>query len=403
MLAMTMLCLGLGLLALAISLPLTGLLIRLGHRWGQLDAPDAPETGGRKNHAVPTPSTGGIAIFIAIVTPILAIVGAMWLVEPDAWSQWAWLSPIAPHVQGLRSQTPLALGLAAALGVLHGLGLVDDRKHLGPMLKLGVQLIVALGLAIALDVRILHLLETQWGVIGLIASVTLSVLWMLVITNAMNFLDNMDGLSGGVAAIIAALFLAATLINGQWFIAALAALLLGALVGFLFFNFPPAKVFMGDGGSLVIGMSLAVLSIRTTYYDPQLGDVESSHLHAMLTPLILLAVPLYDFTSVTLIRIAQGRSPFVGDQSHFSHRLVRKGLSRRTAVLVIWLCTLATGLGGVMLASLAAWQAVIVGLQVLAILAVLAMLERTRPTAQGKAEAAASQPLATAEPPDHAP
>jgi UDP-GlcNAc:undecaprenyl-phosphate GlcNAc-1-phosphate transferase len=86
---------------------------------------------------------------------------------------------------------------------------------------------------------------------------------------------------------------------------------------------------------------------------------------------------LYDFTSVTLIRLSQGRSPFVGDQSHFSHRLVRKGLSKRNAVLVIWLCTLATGLSGVMLGSLTPWQAVIAGGQTLIILAVLAILERT--------------------------
>lgn len=380
---MIILCLMLGLISLAIALPLTGLLIRLGHRWGQLDA---PQEGSRKNHAVPTPSTGGIAIFLGIVLPVIACIGAVWLVDPESWSRWGWLAPLGQHAQGLRSMTPLALGLVAVLTTLHILGLVDDRKPLGPFYKLGVQLLAAAALAIFFDVRIMHLLEAQWGIAGLVASVILSVLWMLVITNAMNFLDNMDGLTGGVGAIIAALFLTATLINGQWFIAALAALLLGALIGFLFFNFPPAKVFMGDGGSLVVGMLLAVLSIRTTYYDPQLSadavtGVASSHIHAMLTPLILLAVPLYDFTSVTLIRIAQGRSPFVGDQSHFSHRLVRKGLSRRTAVLVIWLCTLATGVSGVMLASLNTWQAVLAGVQTLAILAVLAMLERTKPAA----------------------
>jgi UDP-GlcNAc:undecaprenyl-phosphate GlcNAc-1-phosphate transferase len=260
------------------------------------------------------------------------------------------------------------------LGLLHIMGLVDDRRHLGPFVKLAIQLVIAVVLAVVFNIRVLHLLEPYWGSFGFIASVVITILWMVVITNAINFLDNMDGLAGGVAAIIAALFLGATLINGQWFVAALSALLLGALIGFLVFNFPPAKVFMGDGGSLVVGMLLAIISIRTTYFDSTQGP---SHLHAILMPLILLAVPLYDFTSVTLIRLSQGRSPFVGDQSHFSHRLVRKGLSKRTAVLVIWLCTLATGLSGVMLGSLTPWQAVIAGGQTLIILAVLAILERT--------------------------
>lgn len=379
---MIWICLTLVFVAFALSLPLTWQLIHAGKRWGQMDAPDTPGSGGRKNHAVAIPSTGGIAIFIAIVAPLITMLAAVWLVPVDLWQKLGPLSAISNYIPGMRGQTPAAVGLIVALGVLHVMGLIDDRKRLGPFLKLGVQLAVAGALAIFLDVRALHLLESHFGVAGFIASVVITMLWMVVITNAMNFLDNMDGLTGGVAAIIAALFLASTLINGQWFIAALAALLLGALIGFLCFNFPPAKVFMGDGGSLVVGMLLAIISIRTTYLDtslPAAATQDYSHLHAMLTPVILLAVPLYDFTSVTLIRLSQGRSPFVGDHSHFSHRLVRKGLSRRTAVLVIWLCTLATGLSGVMLGSLNTWQASLVGLQTLAILAVLAMLERTKP------------------------
>ncbi len=374
---MIWICLSLLLIALFLSLPLTGYLTHAGRRWGQMDAPDIPGSGGRKNHAHATPNTGGIAIFVGVALPLAAMFGATWLIPQDSWRSLGPLAAVAEHIPGLRQQTPAGLGVLLALGVMHVLGLVDDRKRLGPFLKLGVQVGVACFLAVFCDVRVLHLLEEPWGVAGLMASVGISVLWMVVITNAMNFLDNMDGLTGGVAAIIASLFLGATLINGQWFIAAMAALMVGSLVGFLVYNFPPAKVFMGDGGSLVVGLLLAIISIRTTYLT---GDGQS-HWHALLMPLILLAVPLYDFTSVTLIRLAQGRSPFVGDQSHFSHRLVRKGLSRRTAVLVIWLCTLATGLSGVMLGSLTPWQALLAGGQTLAVLAVLAMLERTKPAA----------------------
>src|SRR6185369_6952458 len=102
------------------------------------------------------------------------------------------------------------------------------------------------------------------------------------------------------------------------------------------------------------------------------------HWYALLMPLVVLAVPLYDFTSVTLIRLSRGLSPFVGDRNHFSHRLVRMGLSERAAVLVIWLATLSTGLGGVMLARLEGWQAALVTAQAAAMLAVVAVLERSR-------------------------
>jgi UDP-GlcNAc:undecaprenyl-phosphate GlcNAc-1-phosphate transferase len=163
----------------------------------------------------------------------------------------------------------------------------------------------------------------------------------------------------------------ACLVNHQWFIAATLALLIGAVGGFLVFNFPPATIFMGDRGSLVIGFVLAVLTVRTTYLHPELGG----GWYGVFMPLVVLAIPLYDFTTVTVIRLRQGRSPFVGDQQHFSHRLVRRGLSTRGAVVVIWAATAVTGIGGVALGSLQAWQAVLVGAQTVLVLAVLALLE----------------------------
>ena len=270
--------------------------------------------------------------------------------------------------------------------VFHIMGLIDDRKRLGPFSKLFVQLGVAGVLAGFFNVRIFDFLEHH-GPLGFAASVIISVLWIVTITNAMNFLDNMDGLSSGIGIVCGVMYLAATLINGQWFVAALAALLVGALLGFLCFNFPPAKVFMGDGGSLVLGLTLAIISIRTTYLPPgssldgSTAPSPPGKWYALLMPVLVLAVPLYDLTSVTIIRLLQGKSPFVGDQQHFSHRLVKKGLSKRTAVIVIWLCALATGVGGVMLSQLEAWQAGLVALQAIAVITVLALLERTKPTA----------------------
>lgn len=378
---MILLCLALILIAFAISCPLTWVLIGLGNRMGQLDIPDAP--GGRKSHAAPIPNTGGVAIFLGVALPITIGLSLAWMTSETS-SLWSGsLAPAAAHLKGVREQTPMILAVLVGLLVFHVMGLIDDRKRLGPFSKLFVQLAVAGVLAGFFHVRILDFLE-HYGPLGFAASVLISVLWMVAITNSMNFLDNMDGLSSGIGIVCGVMYLAATLINGQWFVAGLAALLVGSLLGFLCFNFPPAKVFMGDGGSLVLGLTLSIISIRTTYLPPGAsleGGAAPGRWYALLMPLLVLAVPIYDLTSVTIIRLMQGKSPFVGDQQHFSHRLVKKGLSKRAAVIVIWLCSLATGLGGVMLSQLEAWQAALVAVQCAAVILVLALLERTKPAA----------------------
>ena len=368
-------CLGLVIVGLVVSLPLTWWLIRFGRRWGHFDRPGAE---AHKGHEVAVPSLGGVAVFAAMAVPIIAALACIWLFDPGSWS--GWLSPVAVHIDGLRRHSPLALAVLVALAVLHAMGLIDDRVGLSARWKLAVQLLVALVLAGLFEIRIFRILEIA-GPGGFAASTVLSVLWIVAITNAMNMLDNMDGLAGGVGAIIAGFYLVSTLIGGQWFVAALSAMLLGALVGFLVFNFPPARIFMGDGGSMVVGLTLAVISVRTTYYGSWRPETDSGPdaggpWHSVLMPLVIMAVPLYDLSSVCLIRLRAGRSPFLGDQSHLSHRLVRRGMSRRAAVGVIWLATGATGLGGIMFNALDSWQAVLVALQTLAVLAMLAMLEK---------------------------
>lgn len=344
--------------AFAAGVPLTMLFRSLGRRWGQMDAP-----GGRKIHAAPTPATGGMAIYWAMVGPMVAgWLAVRWLGESFWQSK---LPRLVEHLPGISRQTPMLAAFLVGLSLLHFTGVIDDRRNLGPRLKLAIQIAAAAVLAIFFDVRLLELM-------GPVLSVIVTALWFAAVINAFNFMDNMDGLSAGAAAICAAVFLAAALLHGQIFVAALLALLLGALLAFLLFNFPPASIFMGDGGSLIVGYTLAFCSVRLTYYEPT-GE---PHWWAVFTPLIVLAIPLYDLASVTLIRLAQGRNPFVGDTQHFSHRLVRKGLSRRTAVIVIWCCTLATSLGGVMIGRLAGWQAAVVVGQTLAVVATLALLER---------------------------
>ncbi len=356
---MTWICLSLIALAFVLACPGTWMMRAVGRKLGQVDQP-----GTRKIHAQAVPATGGVAMVATLMLPMATGLAAAWMISDTTWTQWH--PGLAEHLPGLRSRTGDAVILLICMLGLHIVGLIDDRKNLGPMIKLGAQCLAAAAPIFFLDVRLLEL----WGAP---ISIAVTFFWFLTITNAFNFLDNMDGLSAGVGAIASAIFLTAALITGQWFVAALLALLLGALLGFLVFNLNPASIFMGDGGSLVLGYLMAFCSIRVTYYDPTLG----SGWWAVLTPLVVLAVPLYDITSVTCIRLAQGKSPFVGDTQHFSHRLVRRGLTRRAAVAVVWACTLATGLGGVMLPRLAGWQAALIATQTFAVILVLVLLERT--------------------------
>ena len=367
---MELAALTLGLVSFAVSFAVSAAMKRVAPRLGFVDKP-----GHRKIHKAPTPLGGGVAIFLAFVLPLLGVVAAVWVVDPAVprlgLSPQAW----AAYVGGARQQTPMALALVAGAAVLHAMGLVDDRRALGPYLKLFVQLAVTIAVVLPFKpLWSLTALDDRLAAHGVLA-VTVSVLWVTAITNAFNFLDNMDGLSAGTAAVCTTSFLITALSIRQWFVAAALALLLGALVGFLCFNFPPASIFMGDSGSLVVGFLLGVLTIRTTYLPP--GADFGAGWYAVFAPVIVLAVPLYDLTVVSAIRLRNGKSPFVGDTNHFSHRLVRRGMSRRTAVLCIWLLTAATSVAAIVLPYAATpLAAVLLFAQTFLILGVVALLEQ---------------------------
>ena len=260
----------------------------------------------------------------------------------------------------------------AALAI-HLLGLWDDKKALGPMFKLIVQLLIITALVFGANLRILTFLDQAMPG-GKVVSYIVTILWIAAVTNAFNFLDNMDGLSAGVASVCTAAFLAASLSIGQLFVPAGLALLLGATLGFLWHNFPPAKIFMGDGGSLLIGLVLGVLTVRTTYLTP--GMRWESHWYAVFAPVVVLALPLYDLVVVSIIRLMRGKSPFVGDTNHFSHRLVARGMSRRTAVLCLYLVSAATSIAAIILPHVSEGFAVLIFVQTMLILGVVALLEQ---------------------------
>ncbi len=358
-----------------LAAPLAALLIRLGHRAGALDSAGSP---GHSKTLRGVPNIGGVAIMAGFCLPLLVGLAALsWAC--DAVVQV--VPQIGDHLARLQATLPTAWAVLVALLLVHGLGLLDDRRAIGALPKAAIQLAIALVLAAAFDVRALTLLDAWPG--GWMASVVISALWMVLVCNAVNYLDNMDGLAGGVSAIAALLLMAATIANHQWFVSAECAVLAGAIGGFLLFNFPwrgsgrGARIFMGDGGSLLIGMALGILTIRITYADP--ADPAYSlggQWYGALAPLLVLAVPLFDLVTVSLMRIREGKSPFVGDQRHISHRLVGLGLTPRGAVLALCALGAITGVGGILLGSLAPWQAGLVAVQGVAALSVVWLIER---------------------------
>jgi len=343
---------------------------RFGPGLGLVDRP-----GHRKVHAEPTPTSGGLAIWLGIVVPLAAgnAVLAMLLAARGAAGAWGidWPAFIAPHLSGLAEQSGKLWLVLAGGTVLLVLGLFDDRRGLDWRLRLGVQTLLALAMVLVEPrLRMTLFLEAPW------LTTALSVVWIVGLVNAFNMLDNMDGLSAGVASIAAAILAAVMLLvpnpaqhPPQLFVGGFLLVLLGSLLGFLWHNRPTARLFMGDAGSYLIGYVLAIATLTATFAG------QDAPKHAILAPLCALAIPLYDATSVIVIRLRQGRSPFVGDKSHFSHRLVELGMTKTQAVLTIYLATATCGLGAFLLHEVDTAGACVVLLLVACTLVLVAILE----------------------------
>ena len=307
---------------------------------------------------------GGVAIFWTIALFILIGAGIVKFVIVPGHLDFIDAS-IAQHTTGFMQKINDLLIVLAAVLVLHLMGLWDDKKHLGPFVKLAVQFAAAFIAGWFADIRVEMFIDDK------LITTLLSVFWIVLMINAFNFLDNMDGTSAGIALIATCVLMAAAIRSGQVFVGAMGMVFAGALLGFLVFNFPPAKIFMGDCGSMVVGFFVALLTLRTTYYNAEAGTA----LYSVFMPAIVMAVPLYDFISVTFLRLKQGKSPFVGDTQHFSHRLKRRGLSDRQVALTLYLATLCTGLGAVLLQQADRLGAILIASQTVMVLVFIAILE----------------------------
>lgn len=340
---------------------LTALSKRLAPRLGLVAHPQAD-----RYHRTVIPLGGGIGIYATLVLFLLAAVGFIRFVAvPGHVASLAERVNVNP-ADFLKRCDELAIVLVCAT-VLFAVGLWDDRKPLGPFVKLAAQCGAAFAAAAFADIRVEFFIQNK-----LITS-ALSAFWIVLIINAFNFLDNMDGASAGIAAIASAILLVAAAFNGQVFVGGLAIVFVGTLVGFLVFNFPPASIFMGDAGSLVVGFFVALLTLRTTYYQQD----ASGPWYPVLMPLVVMAVPLYDFISVISLRLRQGKSPFVGDTQHFSHRLKRHGFTDTQTVLMLYLATLCCGLGATFLYQVNFTGAILIVVQTFLILAIIAIFEST--------------------------
>ncbi|MEK7270525.1 MAG: MraY family glycosyltransferase [Planctomycetota bacterium] len=354
-------------LALAFSTALTGLARRLSLAVGFTDDP-----GHRKIHAQPMPLGGGAAIFLSVWIPVLACAAVAlygfpaWLAPPGSMLARFHADWIAIHVPGFASRMPEMWLLLGASAAILAIGLVDDRFHLTARAKFVCVLAVAAALASSAEGFRSSLFLPE------IPARILTILWIVGITNAMNLLDNMDGLSAGVAAIAAGFFLSVALQREQWFLAIFLGILLLSALGFLAWNFPPARIFMGDAGSLFLGFCLAVASIRLTYV-PE-GDTHA--LFPVVVPMLILAVPIYDTASVLWIRFRKGTPLFRGDMNHFSHRLLALGLSPREALLVIYLLAFFVGLSALTIYRSTPAESAVLLLQGFGVLAIIALLER---------------------------
>lgn len=277
--------------ALLFAIGATPLARRAALALGIIDHPSA-----RKVHLAPIPLLGGVAIYGAFAAA-LALFGSQFYVGQ-------------------------VVGIFLGATWVSFLGIWDDWRGVRPLLKLAGQAVgVLILMATGVQVEFLH---------DPVLNAAVTVVWVMGITNALNLLDNMDGLSGGVAAIAAAWFALFSIVNGQVLVASMSLALLGASLGFLIYNFNPASIFMGDGGSLFLGFLLAAVGIKLRF----LGHSDEI---TWMIPILVLGVPIFDTTLVVISRLRRGVNPLTTPgRDHLSHRLVGLGLTARRAVLAIY-------------------------------------------------------------------
>lgn len=326
----------------AFSFATTPLARRLAFKIGA-GAVDIPKDA-RRMHKKPTPRIGGIAIVFGFTVATLCFA------EPSR-------------------QLAGTLSGAAIIVVM---GFIDDCKDLNAKLKFVIQIIAALVVIFVGDIKIdvftnpNVLSDNPYWILPQWLSIGLTVIWIVFITNAVNFIDGLDGLAAGVSAIMSVSLVFISIRVDEYPIALLGIALMGSCFGFLPFNFNPAKIFMGDTGSTFLGFMLATLSIQ--------GVFKSYAVISFAVPLLILGLPLFDAAFAMLRRILQGKSPMVADRGHLHHRLVDMGFSQKQTVFILYAISGVLGITAVLLAESGVLRALLLVVCVLILLLIGSML-----------------------------
>jgi UDP-GlcNAc:undecaprenyl-phosphate GlcNAc-1-phosphate transferase len=294
-------------------------------RTNLLDDPrDGKNYDAPKIHSGAMPLAGGFAVLTGILLPL--IIGASFVKFGIVKISFTNLIAHGLERRGLEL-TAIVFGAIAVTF----LGWFDDKYELKPLPKFAGQFLIALLVAFACKRITLFVPSVAF-------SYVITILWLLTVINAFNFMDNMNGLCAGSGAIGAFIFALIAATNGEYLVAITGFLMCGALFGFLPWNFPNARAFLGDSGSHLVGYLLAVMAILPHFYTKQ-----NPHPLAVLSPLLVLAIPLIDLAQVVIVRTLNRKPFWIGDTNHLSHWLTRQGLSRAHAVLLIWLMAVMIG------------------------------------------------------------
>jgi UDP-GlcNAc:undecaprenyl-phosphate GlcNAc-1-phosphate transferase len=323
--------------ALTLAIGTTPLARYIALNTGTVDVPS-----DRKLHQKSVPLLGGAAIYFAAIVALLIFEGQFYISQ--------------------------LIGILIGGTLVSFLGVWDDRRGLRPLLKLVGQVVAAVVL-LATGVSIEFLREPYLNYLA-------TVIWVVAITNAMNLLDNMDGLSGGIAMVASAFIFVLAAFSGQFLVAALSIAVVGACAGFLYYNFNPARIFMGDTGSLFLGFILAALGIKLRF--------ENTDIVTWMIPILVLGVPIFDTALVVVSRTRRGCNPFTTPgKDHTSHRLVAMGLTQREAVLVLYLICGVLGMCALFLTHASIIEGYAIGIAVL-IAAIIALVRLEQVDYPGK-------------------
>ena len=291
-----------------------------------LDLVDYPGRAPHTSHTEPKPYGGAIAIALGVSLSVFLLLPEITRLLPGLVGNDApWSLSVIWLFTEFQAEYASIGPLLFCCFVIVVTGLIDDLRGLSPFMRLIIQFTTAVLLIISQPIFCLNLSEIQ------LIDIATTVLWIVLLTNAFNFLDNMDGLSAGLGAICLVFVGYIGLLVGDFSSAFLAFVLFGSLCGFLIFNLPPASIYLGDAGGLGLGFMIGALTVRLTHMDPVSYDPI-----LQISPLFIVTIPAYDVITVTMIRLKSGKLPWVGDKNHVSHRLVSHGLSKKNAVLILY-------------------------------------------------------------------